>query len=96
MRVHAEQSRQREAVDVGVDGRGVVAQCGKGRGKVGGDRRFADASFARCDSEDTGLDAWLVERVLFAFRLETSHQLGELVVAHGTDLDMRLQRGIRI
>ncbi len=89
--MHAEQPRQRETVDVGVDGGGIVAERRERGGQIGGDRRFADAAFAGGDGEDAGFDAGFVERVLFTFGFEVGDQLGEFVSAHGADFDVRKQ-----
>ena len=49
--VHAEQPRQREPADVGVDDADDVAEPGERDGEVRGDRRLADATLARADGE---------------------------------------------
>ena len=74
----------------------VVPQCGKCGSKIRSDGRLADASFAGCYGENTGFDARLVERILFAFGLEACHKLGELVLTHGPDFDARQQCRFRI
>ena len=47
-------------------------------------------------AKNTGFDARLVERILFAFGLEACHKLGELVLTHGPDFDARQQCRFRI
>lgn len=96
LRMHAEQSRQREPVDVGVNGGRIITERRESGGKIRGDGRFADTAFAGCYGENTGFDARLIKGVLLAIGFETCNELGELVLAHGSDFDTRQQRRIRV
>ena len=94
--MHAEQSRQRESIDVGINGGRIITERRESGGKIRGDGRFADTAFAGCYGENTGFDARLVEGVLLALGFETGNELGELVLTHRSDFDARQQRCIRV
>ena len=94
--MHAKQSRQRESIDVGINGGRIITERRESGGKIRGDGRFADTALAGCYGENTGFDARLVEGILLALGFETGNELGELVLAHRSDFDARQQRCIRV
>ena len=96
LRMHAEQPRKREPIDVRVDGRGIVAERCECGGEIRGDRGFADSALAGSNCEDPRVHARLGERVLPAFGLELGDEIRELVLAHRAHFDMGDERRLRV
>ena len=94
LRMHTEQARQGKTVDIRVDGGGIVAERRERGRKIRGHGGLAHTALAGRDGEHAGLDARFAERVLSTLGLERLHEIGQLALWHGTDLDMGNKRDI--